>query len=622
MTSTRTDRELGHGPVPDVELRHRLGLAVLLVATAVLYLWRLSASRYANSFYAAAVQAGTQSWKAFFFGSLDRSNFITVDKPPASLWIMELSGRIFGFSSWSMLAPQALEGVAAVALLYAAVSRWYGRGAGLLAGAALAVTPVAVAMFRFNNPDAAMALLLVLAGYCTVRAIESASTGWLLLAGSALGFAFLAKGLQPLTLIPGIALAYLLTAQASLTRRLLQLTAALLAFLASAGWWVLIVTLWPASGRPYIGGSKDNTPLGLALGANGVGRLDGASVAGSRFSGAPGPGRLFSEQLGGQIAWLLPPAFVALLVLAWAWRHRRALPDRRPFDPAAASLLLWGGWLVVTGVVLSFMSGPSHAYYTVQLAPASCALVAAGAGELWPRRGEPLIQLVAALTLIGTGWTAWLLLGRLPNWQPELRYIALGASVAGATLMLASLMMASLGSWRTGAPVRSIVLRPQVVAAVAVVALLVAPLGLSLQTASLVQTGTNPMAGVRAASKPPGPPGRSVVDLIALLRQNRDRWVLAAITSQKVANLELDSGGLPIMAIGGFEDADATPTLKQFQSDVKRGEIGYFLDVFGPNGTAPQLNATSTAIRRWVHKYFRRMQVGTSIVYDLSQRTP
>ena len=159
---------------------YRPALLGLLVCTAVLYLWNLSASGYANSFYAAAVQAGTESWKAFFFGSLDASNFITVDKPPASLWVMELSGRIFGFGSWSMLVPDALEGVAAVALLAATVRRAVrpatspakGAIAGLIAAAVLAVTPAAVLIFRFNNPDAFLVLLLVFAAYCVTRAVE------------------------------------------------------------------------------------------------------------------------------------------------------------------------------------------------------------------------------------------------------------------------------------------------------------------------------------------------------------------------------------------------------------------------------------------------------------------
>jgi 4-amino-4-deoxy-L-arabinose transferase-like glycosyltransferase len=181
----RTDRlrSLVRGRVDDAPWV-RLALVALLVGTAVFYLVNLTASSDANSFYAAAVQAGTKSWKAFFFGSIDSSNFITVDKPPASLWVMELSGRLFGFSSASMLVPQVLEGVLSVALLTASVRRWFGAGAGLMAGGLLAVTPVAALMFRFNNPDALLVCLMVAAAYCLVRALEGGSTRWMLAVGT------------------------------------------------------------------------------------------------------------------------------------------------------------------------------------------------------------------------------------------------------------------------------------------------------------------------------------------------------------------------------------------------------------------------------------------------------
>src|SRR5690242_15739085 len=151
-------------------------LAVLLAGTAILYLWDLSASGYGNGFYAAAVQAGTKSWKALLFGSLDSGNSITVDKPPASLWVMALSGRIFGFNSWSLLAPQALMGVASVALVYLTCRRWSGPRTALAAAAQLAFTPVAALMFRFDNPDAMLVLCMVAAAYVTVRAVDAAGT--------------------------------------------------------------------------------------------------------------------------------------------------------------------------------------------------------------------------------------------------------------------------------------------------------------------------------------------------------------------------------------------------------------------------------------------------------------
>src|ERR1700730_5175809 len=247
------------GRRPDSPRWARPALLVLLAATALLYLWGLGASGWANSFYSAAVQAGTKSWKAFFFGSSDAANFITVDKPPAALWVMELSARLFGVNAWSILVPQALEGVAAVALLYAGVRRWFGAGAGLLAGAVLALTPVAALMFRFNNPDALLVLLLTAAAYAMVRALDEGRTRWLVLAGSLIGFGFLAKMLQTVLVVPGFGLAYLVAGPVSLRRRIGQLLAAGGAMVASAMWWVVAVMAVPASARTYVGGSQNNS---------------------------------------------------------------------------------------------------------------------------------------------------------------------------------------------------------------------------------------------------------------------------------------------------------------------------------------------------------------------------
>src|SRR5256885_1336088 len=188
-----TDRLRGDGPGWT-----RPALIALLAGTAVLYLLGLSASGWANSFYSAAAQAGSASWKAWFFGSSDASNFITVDKTPGALWVTGLSVRVFGLSSWSILVPQALEGVAAVGLLYATVRRWFGPAAGLLAGLVLATTPVATLMFRFNNPDALLVLLLVAGTYGVVRALEDARTAWLVFPGATVGLGFLTKMLPAL----------------------------------------------------------------------------------------------------------------------------------------------------------------------------------------------------------------------------------------------------------------------------------------------------------------------------------------------------------------------------------------------------------------------------------------
>ncbi|HEY3758628.1 MAG TPA: glycosyltransferase family 39 protein [Solirubrobacteraceae bacterium] len=477
----------------------RPALIALLMLTALAYLWDLSASGYANSFYAAAVQAGTKSWKAFFFGSLDSSNFITVDKPPASLWVMELSGRIFGFSSASMLVPQALEGVAAVGLLYATVKRWFGAGAGLLAGVVFALTPVAALMFRFNNPDALLVLTLVASAYCLVRAIERAGTRWILAAGAMIGIAFLAKMMQAFLVLPAFAFVYMLASPTTLWRRLGQLLAGAGAMLISAGWWVAIVALWPAGSRPFIDGSSDNSILNLIVGYNGLGRIfagssggpggggPGGGGGGANFSGATGPLRLFNELMGAQASWLLPAALLALAGGLWARRHAPRT------DRVRAALLLWGGWLLVTAIVFSFGQGVIHTYYTVALAPAIGALVAIGAAMCWSRRERLAARLMSAIAIAASAGWAYALLERTPSWEPWLRLLILIAGALGASGLL---LAPALG--RTGKRVTA------AAAVLGVVAAMTGPVAYAADTITTPHTGSIPSAGPASAAGPGG----------------------------------------------------------------------------------------------------------------------
>ena len=411
----------------------RPALLVLLGSTAFAYLWALGDSGWANAFYSAAVQAGTKSWKAFFFGSSDASNFITVDKPPAALWMMEISARIFGLSSWSILVPQALEGVAAVAVLYAAVRRWFSPAAALLAGAVLALTPVAALMFRYNNPDALLVLLLAAAAYATVRALERASTWWLVLAAALVGTGFITKMLQALLVLPAIGLVYLVASPTPFGRRVRQLAAAGVALIVSAGWWVALVQLTPAADRPYIGGSQDNSLLNLIFGYNGFGRLSGSESgsvggtgAGGSVWGPTGWNRLFLQDFGGQVAWLVPGALV--LGAAVLWMTRRAPRT----DRTRAALVLWSGILVVTGATFSFAKGIIHPYYTVALAPAIGGLVGIGAVTLWKQRQNLVARLALSSALAATAVWSFVLLDRTPQWLPELRWSILVVGLPAA----------------------------------------------------------------------------------------------------------------------------------------------------------------------------------------------
>jgi len=427
---------------------YRPAFLLMLTAAAVLYLWDLSASGYANSFYSAAVQAGTESWKAWFFGSLDSSSFITVDKPPASLWVDGLSGRIFGFNSWSLLVPQALEGVAAAGLLCAAVRRAVRRSAGgragatagLIAGAAMALTPAAVLIFRFNNPDALMVLLVVIAAYCVVRALEHGRTWWLVGAGVAFGFGFLTKSGEAVLNVPAFALAYLVAAPVPFWRRVWQLLAAAVAIVLSAGWWIAAVLLTPAADRPYIGGSTDNNPLQLAFGYNGLGRLFGGSGnggggggggGGTSFGGSPGLLRLFRGEFGLEVSWLLPAAVILLAGAVWVtWRAPRT-------DTGRASLIIFGGWLLSTGVTFAYMQGTIHPYYTVALAPAIGALAGIGSVLLWRHRAvnAPVANAVLALTVVVTGAWGFELLHTDSSFHPSVKWVEVIAAVAAVLLL-------------------------------------------------------------------------------------------------------------------------------------------------------------------------------------------
>ncbi|GAA1115840.1 glycosyltransferase family 39 protein [Kitasatospora arboriphila] len=481
----------------------RPAFLALLAATAALYFWNLTASGWANSFYSAAVQAGSQSWKAFFYGSSDAANFITVDKPPMSLWPMALSVRLFGLSSGSILAPQVLMAVATVATVYATVRRRFSPVGGLVAGAALALTPVAALMFRFNNPDALLVLLLTLAAYGVVRATETASTRWLVFAGVMFGFGFLTKTLQAFLVLPAFALVYLVTAPTGLGRRFRQLLWAGLAMVVAAGWWVALVELVPASARPYIGGSQDNDFLSVTFGYNGFGRITGnetGSVGGGGRGGAGAGGgmwgetgitRLFDGDIGGQIAWLMPAALILLVVGLWATRrHPRT-------DSARTAFLVWGGWLVCTALTFSFMSGIFHQYYTVALVPAVAALVGMGADGLWRARHRlPYAALLGGTVAVTAVW-AYVLLGRSADFMPWLRWaVLIGGLAAAVALPLAGRLSGAVGA------------RLATVAGIAALAAaLGGPTAYALQTVSTGHSGSIVTAGPQVQGGGFGGPG-------------------------------------------------------------------------------------------------------------------
>jgi 4-amino-4-deoxy-L-arabinose transferase-like glycosyltransferase len=597
-----------------VTLGERVAFAVLLATTAVLYLWNLSASGWANGFYAAAAQAGGADWTAMLFGSSDAGNAITVDKTPAALWVMDLSVRLFGLNSWSVLVPQALEGVAAVALLYAAVRRASGPSAALLAGTVFALTPAAALMFRFNNPDALLVLALVAGAYCVQRACErDSSRWWLAAAGAAVGIGFLAKMMQAFLVLPAFGIAYLVAAAVPMRTRLIRLAGAGAAMVVAGGWYLLLVELWPASSRPYIGGSQHDSIIELALGYNGLGRLTGNETGGlGNLNFDVGWGRLFGNSMGAYVGWLLPAAVVC--IAAGLLITRRAPRT----DPTRAALILWGGWLVVTAVVFSYANGILHSYYTVALAPAIGAGIGIGAVLLWRNRSDVRAAVAMSATVLVTVILAAVLLARRTDWLPWLGVTIAVGGVAAAVLLLVSGRLPKRVA--TG------------VAALAVLACLAAPTAYALATVATPHGGAIPSVGPSRGHWSfggPGGPGGGLLEVPAagpaltelLADADGYTWTAAVVGSNNAAGYQL-SGGMPVMAVGGFNGTDPAPTLTEFQAYVADGRIHYFLggqSMFGgPRGGASGGSREAADITDWVKTRYTSKRVDGVAVYDLS----
>jgi 4-amino-4-deoxy-L-arabinose transferase-like glycosyltransferase len=596
----------------------RPALLAVLALAAILCLWHLTISGTSNEYYAAAAKSASVSWKAWFFGSLDPGSFITVDKPPLALWVMGLSARVFGFSSFSILLPQALETIAAVAILNATVRRAFGPAAGIAAALALALTPVTVAIARVNNPDALLVLLLVAAGWCTVRAIESGATKHLAWAGALVGLAFMTKMLQGWMIAPALAAAYLIAGPQRIGARVRQLALAALAMVAASAAWPVAVSLWPGS-KPYIGGSTDGSVWDLILGYNGFGRLTGeGAVGGASFGGAAGLWRMFNEQVGGQVAWLLPLAAVGLVAGLWATR-RAPRTDR-----ARAAWILFGVWALVHVAVFSLQRGIFHPYYVSALAPAVAALAGAGAVTLWRwARASWVGHAALVATLGGSTVLAVELLGRTPDFAPALRVaipvaaalaivasvaLRLGggatrrmlavAGVAGAIALLAgpaSYSVANLGRSLNG---NNVIAGPTSIASSAARA---GQGGGQAPSAARGGSGSQPMrASSTARSSSVGAQGGQGGGLsqsaIAYLleHQGSAKYLVAASGSQTTSAI-IVATGKPVVTIGGFSGNDNAPTVSQLGQMVADGELRYVL--VGSAGAGP--GGTSSALTAW-----------------------
>jgi 4-amino-4-deoxy-L-arabinose transferase-like glycosyltransferase len=598
----------------------RIGLVVLLVATGASFLWGLDRNGWANPYYSAAAQAGSQDWKAFFFGSLDAGNLITIDKPPLSIWIMSLSVRLFGLNSWAILVPQALMGVTTTWLIYKIIRRSHPAAPALLGGLIYATTPVVVLMSRYNNPEPLMGLLTVAAVYFIIRTFEDNRWSWYLLAGTALGLAFMAKQIQAFLPIPALVLAVLLFGAGTVASRLVRLLGAHLALIISGGWWMAVVDLTPPENRPYVGGSASNSVLELTLDYNGLARFlrfsadpqSGQAVPATSENQDGGLARLFNANFAPEGAWLLFTALICALALVVLWRQAA-------MDRAASGLMTVGVvWLVTVYAVLSFMGTMTHTYYVFSLGGPMAVVVPLGVFLLWTQRNRAIPRVLGAVLLIGTGYVGFRIFQYSDDWGfwPP--------AVVGATVVAtAGWLLARSPSQRLAT------------LAIVTVALVMAPLATDVITLAKPHAGTNPLSGpvannpqalsahLEAARRGEPPLARHLgfgvepsAVVSALLRESDGaEWAAATYTAQNAAQYQLASQR-PVIALGGWLGNDPAPTFEQFKALVADRRIAFFIWQ-QPIVDGIPLGKDAVAITDWVQSTFKGENIDGLRIYDL-----
>lgn len=627
------------GTAPAALRFERWALLGILALAALLRLWQLDQNGFGREYYAASVRSMLGSWHNFFYLSFDPAGFVSLDKPPLALWLQVASARLLGFSAFSVMLPQVLAGVASVALVHRIVAPRAGPGAGLAAALFLAITPICVAVDRSNNTDSALILVLLLATWALLRAIDTGSGRRLVLALALVGLAFNVKMAAALPVLPGFVLAYLLCANGpTLRRRVGQLALGGAVLVGVALSWVTVFDLTPPEERPYAGSTHHNSMLELALmhnllerfgsrgaraasapetsttptdaaaaGAQPDAASDSADTGARRSGPRPalydhtpvGPLRLLRPHLAAQMAWWLPLSLAGIIGGLGLWRRLGIPPAAR------AQAIVWTGWLLCYGIAFSFAGGVFHTYYLAVLGPPLAALAGIGWAGLWPhaaalhwRRGLPaLLLLVAAWQLaLEFDYLSW----RLDDWRSLLLAASAAGLLGGGVLLLRARRSAAGSLARAGA-------------GLGLAAMLATPLAWALSTVLVRSNVAAPAADIAvldaaaieatATRAPRRSRARGLVEYL-VAQQRTERFVLAVPNALQAAPFIVRTG-LPVMAMGGYLGRDPILTPADLQRLVERGELRFV--ALGGFALVPPDTPQERAVAEWIRSHGRRV---------------
>ena len=616
----------------------RISLTLIVAGFVVLTGWNLARGGD-FSFYEASARSMSQSWHALFFGAFDPDATVTLDKLSGFAVPQALSIRLFGMSISAIALPQVIEGVVTIVACAVLALRWGGRGAGLLAAAAAASTPIFVSMFAHPMEDGLLTMALAVALVWWQRAVLTARWWPLAVCAVFIGVGFQAKMMAAWFLLPAL-VAGTLAATPGWRRGLVRAGVVTGAAVVASVAWITVFALVPADARPYVDGSTNDDIFAMVFGYNGLDRLAPGAVPGSvgasssagglgatlaalghalttpapsGSGGSPTLTKLVELPLVTQIGWLYPAALAGIALGFWRYLPRRGRPGT-PVSVARFPLVVVAAtWFATAAAVLTVTRVP-HTAYVASLGVPTVLLVAIawreGARLLRSTRRHLRLVLPAVVTVQAVWWVVLIGGARLPA-VLLVPAVAIGGTGLAVGALAALPMRGTLSHLRRVAP------------AALAVALLCLPVATSLQVLDDARDGSGGDAyvGVTARGGHPdetftvsspsiwgGTPQMSpaVTQMVAAARQHgggENGTPLFVTDSWALSSQVIDATGASVLTDGGYSGHVPVFTTDDLEQMVRSGHARLFVVASGaPEGDPVRRVATGPGcheVKEW-----------------------